>query len=98
MTQLRKNEKDGLERIAALAATESATIPGLSCGDGKYAGGYANANKFLQMEEWAFQQYFAGAIIDEETSQALEYRDLIKHPKHKNIWLTSLANELGRLS
>ena len=51
LTQLRINEKDGLERIAALAATESATIPGLACGAVKYQGGYANANKFLQMDE-----------------------------------------------
>ena len=64
----------------------------------KYQGGYANANKFLQMDEWAFQQYFAGAIVDEETGQAMEYRDLIKHPKHKNTWEISLANELGRLA
>lgn len=73
-------------------------MPELACGAVKYQGGYTNANKFLQMDEWAFQQYFAGAIIDEETGQAMEYRDLIKHPKHKNTWEFSLANKLGRLA
>ena len=50
------------------------------------------------MDKWAFQQYFAGAIINEETGQAMEYRDLINHPKHKDTWHTSLANKLGRLA
>ena len=72
LSQLRENEKNGLGRIAALAATETATIPGLACRANKYQGNYTNANKFLQMDEWTFQQYFAGAIIDEETGQAME--------------------------
>ena len=50
------------------------------------------------MEEWAFKQYFAGAIIDEETGQALEYRDLINYLKHRDTWQTFVANEIGYLS
>lgn len=40
----------------------------------------------------------ANAVIDQETGQALEYRDLIKHPKYRDDWLLSAANEFGRLA
>ena len=50
------------------------------------------------MSEWAFEAYFAGAIIDEITGQSMEYRDLVKDPTKKAIWQTSLANEIGRLA
>ena len=43
-------------------------------------------------------QYYANAIIDEETGESLEYRDLIKNPKYKDIWLRSAADELGNLA
>ena len=32
----------------------------------------------LQLNEWAYHEFFAGAVIDEDTGKALEYRDLIK--------------------
>jgi len=50
------------------------------------------------MEEWAFDYYFAGVIIDKETGKAMKYRGLIKSEKTQEIWTTSLANELGRLT
>ena len=50
------------------------------------------------MDEWAFETYFAGAIVDEVSDRSLEYRDLIKDPKRAATWQTSLGNELGRLS
>ena len=81
LEQLKKNEKDGLERIAVLAATETATISNILCKDSNFTRGWSNANNNLQMENWAFEQYFVGAIINEETGEAMEYRDLIKHPK-----------------
>ena len=52
MQQLRENEKDGLHRIAALAAKETALPPDLLMRNSKYSSGYGNANKNLQMEEW----------------------------------------------
>ena len=52
----------------------------------------------LQLNEWAYQEFFAGAVIDEDIGKALEYRDLIKKDKYRDIWSTSLENELGRLS
>jgi hypothetical protein len=39
----------------------------------------------------------ANAVIDEITGQSLEYRHLSTGPD-KNIWITALANDLGRLS
>jgi hypothetical protein len=38
------------------------------------------------------------AVINEPTGDSLEYRQLIKHPKYKEIWSKSYANELGRLT
>ena len=40
---------------------------------------------------------FAFTVIDEETGKAMEYRDLIKDPKHKERWLKSGAKEIGTL-
>ena len=79
--QLRRNKMEGLERIAALAASESAVVPDLPLGTSKYDRGFAAANQHLQMDEWAFEAYFAGVIVDEVTDRSLEYRDLIKDPK-----------------
>ena len=50
------------------------------------------------MNEWAFSEFFAGAIIDKETGKALEYRDLIKRPELRETWEKSLSNEIGRLA
>ena len=32
----------------------------------------------LQLNEWAYQEFFAGAVINADTEKALEYQDLIK--------------------
>ena len=50
------------------------------------------------MREWAFEEYFAGAITCKETGQSLEYRDLMQRPHLKDTLERSLANELGRLA
>ena len=89
---------EGLERIAALAAQEQADVLDLTIGERKLTRGWALANHHLQMDEWAFEDYFAGAIIDETTGESLEYRDLIKRPDLRDVWFHSLANELGRLA
>ena len=39
----------------------------------------------------------AAPVMDEETGEMLEFRQLRNHPKYKKIWETSYANELGRL-
>jgi len=78
---------------------EKAKIPDLKVDTNrKLARGYGLANEVLQMSEWAYEDLFAGAVIDEVTGESLEYRDLIKNDKYRDIWATSLANEFGRLA
>jgi hypothetical protein len=36
-------------------------------------------------------------VLDQDTGQSLEHKQLCRHPKHKATWDTSYANELGRL-
>ena len=38
------------------------------------------------------------AVFDEETGKFLEYKQLKDHPKYKEVWHKSFANELGRLA
>ena len=40
----------------------------------------------------------ANAVLDVETGKMLEYRHLRQHPKYKDKWNTSAANEFGRLA
>ncbi len=37
-------------------------------------------------------------VRDEETGEYLNYRQLMRHPKHKIIWNTSTANKFGQLA
>ncbi len=37
-------------------------------------------------------------IRDKETGEYLNYRQLMRHPKHRAIWNISLANKFGRLA
>ena len=41
---------------------------------------------------------YASAILDAETGELLEYRHLMKRPKHRPIWGHSFGNEVGRLA
>ena len=43
-----------------------------------------------------FEQ-LANPVIDEETGESLEYRQLKRHPKLAEIWLRAYSNEMGRL-
>jgi hypothetical protein len=40
---------------------------------------------------------FIGAIVNDITSNVLEYQHLIKSNTHKDIWCHSFANKLGRI-
>ncbi len=40
----------------------------------------------------------AHAVLDEETGQLLNYRQLLQHPRHREVWTTSSANEFGQLA
>jgi hypothetical protein len=39
----------------------------------------------------------AGAVINEDTGKAMEYRDLLNDPKHRETWSRAAANEFGIL-
>jgi hypothetical protein len=45
-----------------------------------------------------YEAQWANAIIDSETGESMEYRQLIKHDKYREVWKRSFANELGRLA
>jgi hypothetical protein len=59
----------------------------------EYQGGKADAFIPDQQE----YKYRACAVIDEETGKSMEYRDLLKDPKHRETWSRAAANEFGRL-
>ena len=40
----------------------------------------------------------AHSVLDHDTGQLLEYRQLLKNPKFKEIWTRSAADEFGRLA
>ena len=60
--------------------------------------GWAKDHVTVQQTERAPDTFLAGAIIDDVTGKAMEYRDLIQHDKYKDVWQRSYANELGRLA
>jgi hypothetical protein len=41
---------------------------------------------------------FAGEVFDDESGKLLKYRQLITHPKYREVWMHSSANEFGRLA
>ena len=41
---------------------------------------------------------WAGSVLDVETGEMLEYRQLIRHPKHRQIWSRGMSQEVGRLA
>jgi hypothetical protein len=59
----------------------------------EYQGGKADAFIPDQQE----YKYRACAVIDEATGISMEYRDLLKDPKHRETWSRAAANEFGRL-
>lgn len=38
------------------------------------------------------------AVLDQETGQLLEYRQLLKHPRFREVWNRSASDEFGRLA
>jgi hypothetical protein len=51
-----------------------------------------------KMEQIENKVHQAMAIMDEETGQLLNYRQLLCSAKYKKQWSTSLANKFGRLA
>ena len=52
-------------------------------------------NKFVGDEEY---NWYANAVIYEDMGTPLEYKDLIKSPKHKDVWSNAQCRELCRLA
>ena len=99
LSQHHNDDQQQLHRILSLVANETATIPNLEVKrDRKVSRGLGHANETLQMDEWAYEDLFAGAIIDDVTGESMEYRHLIKSEKHRAVWEHSLSNEIGRLA
>jgi hypothetical protein len=46
----------------------------------------------------AFMCEWVQAVLDNETGDLLEYRQLIKNPKYKEVWSKSFAKEIRRLA
>ena len=42
--------------------------------------------------------HIAHSVIDKETGQPLEYKELIMSGEFKNVWAKSYAHELGQLT
>jgi len=59
----------------------------------KYARGLTK-----KMEQIENEVHQAMAIMDEETGQLLNYRQLLRSAKYKKQWSISSANEFGRLA
>jgi hypothetical protein len=45
-----------------------------------------------------FSPFFASSVIDPDTGQSMEYKELITNPKTRTVWQQSAANEFGRLA
>jgi hypothetical protein len=58
--------------------------------------GYAFAAHQLPIENQV-AHHFIGAVIDNKTSNMLEYRHLVKNKNTRALWETSFANKIGRL-
>ena len=48
--------------------------------------------------EWPEFMHVANAVINPDTGLPMEYRELLQHPKTRDDWLISSANEFGRLA
>jgi hypothetical protein len=51
----------------------------------------------MQIQQQKYSEH-AQLVRDNKTGQYLNYRQLIRDPKHKEIWSTSAANKFGRLA
>jgi hypothetical protein len=77
-------------RSQAAQVTRQATLPAGSTRSKKGA-----SNRFQRMENKVQR---ALAVMDRETGQLLNYRQLIRNPKYKKDWNISTANKFGRLA
>ena len=79
-------------RIKARRATPS-TAPKVTKADDE-----SIAERLLRRKRQINQIHAAFPVLDPETGKLLEYRQLLRHPKFKEAWNISAANEFGRLA
>ena len=65
---------------------------------------FATAPRKLSNRQAAARQYplafmceWSQAVLDDDTGDLLEYRQLIKNPKYKEVWSKSFSKEIQRL-
>ena len=46
----------------------------------------------------AFMYKWAQSVLDDDTGDLLEYQQLIKNPKYREVWSKSFAKEIRRLA
>jgi hypothetical protein len=87
-----------------LGLGKSITLPTRSCTQAAAQEAKAHASLIMlanialaTRSSTAITALIAAVILDHDTGQSLEYRQLIKHPKYQEIWSSSYAKELGRL-
>ena len=55
-----------------------------------------------QLAQWKFPLQvlceIAGAVMDDETGELMEYKQLMKHVKYRQTWGRAFGNEIGRLA
>ena len=59
---------------------------------------FSNKQAASQQYPLAFMCEWAQAVLDDDTGDLLEYRQLIKNPKYKEVWSNSFAKEIRRLA
>jgi hypothetical protein len=79
-------------RIKARRAMQS-TAPNVAKADDE-----SIAERLLCRKRQMNQIHADFPVLDPETGQLLEYRQLLHHPKFKEAWSISAANEFGRLA
>jgi hypothetical protein len=79
-------------RIKARRATQS-TAPKVTKADDE-----SIAERLLRRKRQNKQVHAVFLVLDPETGQILEYRQLLRHPKFKEAWNISAANEFGWLA
>ena len=59
---------------------------------------FTNKQASARQYPLAFLNKWAQAVLDDDTGDLLEYRQLIKNPKYKGVWSRLFAKEIRRLA
>ena len=73
-------------------------IPGGNTGRVSTRSAHVNTITTWPSTQHEYLNGLANAIFDEQSGKMLNYRQLLTHPNHKDIWTKSSADEFGRLA